>query len=72
MTPYTPGGVAIYNIVKETISEVASTADFTFLSKYNTCSIYRQGQIAAVVQDQFRNNLIVTYTRGNEKIKVYR
>ena len=64
--------MAIYNIVKETISEVASTADFTFISQYNTCSIFRQGEIAAAVQDQFRNNLIVTYARGDEKIKVYR
>ena len=32
ITPYTPGGVAIYNVVKGTITDVASNADFTFIS----------------------------------------
>ena len=49
MTTYTPGGVAIFDFVKETITDVANTADFTFLTQHNTCSVNRRGQIAAVV-----------------------
>ena len=32
MTPYSPGGVVIYDVEKETFTEVATTDDFNFIS----------------------------------------
>ena len=59
-------------MVNETVTNVASMAGFTALSNRNTCVTSRRGQIAALINDGYDNKLIVTYTKGNAKIKVYR
>lgn len=73
VTPQSPGGVVVYDVVNETITEEASTADFNFICQYSTtCTQSGEGEIAAVVQDEFSNQLVVTFAKGDEKIKVYR
>ena len=49
MTPYTPGGVAIYNIVTGNVTDVAEISGFAFVSQISTCTISKKGQIAAIV-----------------------
>ena len=66
------GGVAIYDVVNETVTRVASMAGFAGLGNRNTCVTSRRGQIATVINDRYDNKLIVTYTKGNRRIKVYR
>ena len=70
--PQTTRGVTIYDVVDETITDVASTADFTGIGYNNACSTSRRGQIAGLFTDDFNNTLIMTYTKGNAKVKVYR
>ena len=72
LDPQTTRGVAIYDVVNETVKDVASMAGFTELGNRNTCVTSRRGQIAAVINDDYDNKLIVTYTKGNARIKVYR
>ena len=72
LDPQTTRGVAIYDVVNGTITDVASTADFTGISESKACSTSRRGQIAALFKDEFNNSLIMTYTKGNAKVKVYR
>ena len=71
MTPYTPGGVAIYDIEKQTINDVADTAGFAFIASISTFTTTRKGQVAAIVQDQNLDIKIVTYTRGQSKVRVF-
>ena len=49
MTPQSPGGVVVYDVVDETLTEVASTDNFTFISQFSTCLKSRNGKIATVV-----------------------
>ena len=65
-------GVAIYDAVNETVTSVARMAGFGELGDRNTCVTSRRGQIAAVINDDYENKLIVTYTKGDKRIKVYR
>ena len=66
MTPITPGGVVIYDVVNETFEEEASTGDFTFVTQYSTCVMSEKGKIATVVQDEHKNKLILTYARKDK------
>ena len=72
MRPKSPGAVVIYDVVEETLSEVASIEDFEFVSQLSTCIMSRKGQVSTVVQDKLSNQLVVTYDQGDDKIKVYR
>ena len=50
MTPYTPGGVAIYNIELDTVIDVVEdVGGFAFVSQVSTCAVIKEGQIAAIV-----------------------
>ena len=49
MTPYTPGGVAIYDVVTGNVTDVASTEGFAFVSQISTCTFTKKGQIAMIV-----------------------
>ena len=51
MTPYTPGGVEIYNVVTKKLTNVADTAGFAFVSQVSTCRMIKKGKIAAIVLD---------------------
>ena len=64
MTTYTPGGVAIYNVVTGSVTEVADTSGFAFITSVNTCIMTRKGQIAAIVLDKNKVSKIVMYTKG--------
>ena len=71
MTTYTPGAVAIYNLVTGSVTDVADTSGFAFISSVNTCTMTRKGQIAAIVEDKNNESKIVTYTKGEAKVRVF-
>ena len=71
MTTYTPGSVAIYNVVTGSVTDVADTSGFAFITSVNTCTMTKKGQIAAIVLDKDEQSKMVTYTKGESKVRVY-
>ena len=49
MTPYTPGGIAIYDVVTGNVADVAEVAGFAFVCQISTCVLTKKGQVAAIV-----------------------
>ena len=70
MTPLTVGGVAVYDVAQNKVTNVASTG-LKFATEYNTCITASQGKIVALVSAQNGSKKIVSYSKGDSKIRVF-
>ena len=68
------GGIVTYDVEKRTIKNVGKFGQFptAFASEHTNSKMIRNGQVAGAVFDQQYEILVISYMKGDSKIRVYR